>query len=128
MADNVDVIQGLWDAFGKGDLDKAVAGIADDAEVVFPESLPWGGSHRGPEGFRDALATLVASFDSFSAKPEKILGADDDHVTVITRATGKTKNGKAFEGRVAWIYQLRDGKVIRAEAFPDTAQVLEALA
>ena len=128
MADNVDVIQGLWDAFGKGDLDRAVAGIADDGEVVFPESLPWGGTHRGPEGFRDALGALFAAFDNFSVKPEKILGADDDHVTVIARATGRGKGGKPFEGRIAWIYQLRDGKVIRAEAFPDTAAVLAALA
>jgi ketosteroid isomerase-like protein len=128
MADNVDVIQGLWDAVGKGDFEKAAAGIADDAEVIFPEGLPWGGNHHGPEGFRAAMGTIAAKVANFSAKPEKVLGADDDHVTVIALATGRGKDGKQFEVRIAWIYQLRDGKVIRAEAFPDTALILEALA
>jgi ketosteroid isomerase-like protein len=127
MADNVDVIQSLWDAFTKGDLDKATAGLADNCEVVFPESLPWGGVHLGPEGFRDVFDAAAAGIAGFSVKPEKILGADDDHVTVVAVATGKGKDGKPFEGRVAWIYQLRDGKVVRAEAFPDTASVLGAL-
>lgn len=126
--DNVDVIESAWDAFVRGDVDAATKVADDAAEVVIPEAVPWGGTYRGPEGFREFLAKLYESFEELKPAPEKILGADDDHVVVIAHATGKTKAGKPFEGRSAWLYRLQDGKVTEVEQFLDTAKVLEALA
>jgi ketosteroid isomerase-like protein len=125
--DNVDVVQGAWDAFGRGDIDAVLETIAPSAETRVPESLPWGGTYTGPEGFQDFLAKLDASFEVFSATPEKVLGADDNHVVVLAKTKGRTKGGGTFEGTTIWIYQLRDGKIADAESFGDTAQVLEAL-
>ncbi len=126
MADNVDVIEKLWDAFASGDVDKVAARFAPDGEVVFPESLPWGGTHQGHEGVSDAMLLLRGSFDEFNAKPEMILGSDDDHVTVIAKFSARAKGGR-LEGTICWLYKLRDGKIARAEAFPDTAAIREAL-
>jgi ketosteroid isomerase-like protein len=125
--DNVDVIEGAWDAFGKGDLDAVAAAAADDAEIRIPESLPFGGTYRGPGGFRDYVDQLLASFGDFKASPEKVLGADDDHVLVVARTSGRTHGGERFEDRAAWIYRLRDGRVVEAELFTDTARLLELL-
>ena len=125
--DNVGVIEAAWEAFGKGDLDKAVEVAAPEGEITAPDSLPWGGTYVGPDGFRDLLGQIFGRFDQFSAKPEKVLSADDDHVFVVASISGRVKGGKDLRTRVVWAYQLRDGKVIRAEAFPDTAAILEAL-
>src|SRR3954447_9020983 len=126
MRDNVETIESLWDAFGRGDLDKVAAAVAETGEVVFPDSLPWGGVHTGPEGFRAALDQIQSRYGDFKAKPEMVLGADDDHVVVVASVQGRGKGGKV-EGRVIWLYRMRDGKVMRAEAFPDTAAMIEAL-
>jgi uncharacterized protein len=125
--DNVDVVQGAWDAFGRGDIDAVLEAIAPSAETRLPESLPWGGTYAGPDGFRDFLAKLDDSFEVFSATPQKVLGADDNHVVVLAKTKGRTKAGAAIEGKTIWIYQLRDGKIADAESFGDTAQLLEAL-
>lgn len=125
--DNVDVVQGAWDAFGRGDIDAVLEAIAPSAETRLPESLPWGGTYAGPDGFRDFLAKLGDSWDQFSATPQKVLGADDNHVVVLAKTKGRTKAGATVEGKTIWIYQLRDGKIADAESFGDTAQVLEAL-
>ena len=125
--DNVDVVQGAWDAFGRGDIDAVLDAIAPSAETRVPQSLPWGGTYVGPDGFRDFLARLTANFDQFTATPDKVLGADDNHVVVTTNVKGRTKGGATIENRAVWIYQLRDGKISDAETFGDTAQVLEAL-
>ena len=125
--DNVDVVQGAWDAFGRGDIDAVLEAIAPSAETRVPESLPWGGTYAGPDGFRDFLARLYDSFEVFSATPQKVLGADDNHVVVLAKTKGRTKAGATIEGKVIWIYQLRDGKIADAESFGDTAQLLEAL-
>ncbi len=125
--DNVDVIEGAWEAFAKGNLEAAVAPAADDAEIRIPETLPFGGTYRGPDGFRDYVDQLLASFGDFKATPEKVLGADDDHVVVVARTSGRTRDGERFEGRSAWIYRLRDGRIVEVEAFTDTAQLLDLL-
>ena len=126
MRDNVELIESLWEAFSRADVDTLAAAIADDAVVVFPGSVPWGGSYRGPEGFREALSDLTSRLTDFKAKPEMILGADDEHVVVVANLTGRGKGGR-LDARVVWLYRLRGGKVIRGEAFPDTARILEAI-
>jgi uncharacterized protein len=125
--DNVDVVQGAWDAFGRGDIYAVLEAIAPSAETRLPESLPWGGTYAGPDGFRDFLTKLGDSWDQFSATPQKVLGADDNHVVVLAKTKGRTKAGATIEGKTIWIYQLRDGKIADAESFGDTAQLLEAL-
>ena len=125
--DNVDVVQGAWDAFGSGDVEAVLEAFAPTAETRIPETLPWGGTYAGPEGFRDFLAKLDESFEQFSATPEKVLGADDNHVVVLANIKGRAKGGGTVESRAIWIYQLRDGKIADAETWGDTARVVQAL-
>jgi uncharacterized protein len=125
--DNVDVVQGAWDAFGRGDIDTVLDAIAPNAETRLPETLPWGGTYSGPDGFKDFLSKLTESFDQFSAKPDKVLGADDNHVVVVASTRGRTKKGETVEGSIVWLYQLRDGKIADAESWGDTARLLQAL-
>ncbi len=127
MPDNVELIESLWDDFGRGDLDKVARALADRGEVVFPANLPWGGSYEGPDAFAGVLAEIVGSFADFKAKPEMVLGADDDHVVVVAEIRARSKTGTRLEIRVAWVYRLRDGKIVRAEVFSDTAAIVEAL-
>ena len=125
--DNVDVVQHAWDAFGRGDIHGAVEAIAPTAETRVPESLPWGGTYIGPDGFREFLDKLDQAFDVFRATPDKVLGADDNHVVVVAKTKGKVKGGGTVEGSNVWVYQLRDGLIADAESWGDTAQVLQAL-
>jgi ketosteroid isomerase-like protein len=125
--DNVDVVQHAWDSFSRGDIEGAVEVIAPSAETRVSESVPWGGTYVGPDGFRDFLYKLNQAFDTFKATPEKVLGADDNHVIVVAKTKGKVKGGGTVEGTNVWIYQLRDGLIADAEGWGDTAQVLQAL-
>jgi uncharacterized protein len=128
MPDNVELIESLWEAFGRGDVEKVAAGLAETGEVIFPASLPWGGTYEGPEAFAGVLQEVLGSFAEFKAKPEMVLGADDDHVLVVADIRARSKKGGRVESRVAWVYRLREGKIVRAEVFPDTAAIREGLA
>ena len=125
--DNVDVVQGAWDAFGRGDIDAVLDTISPSAETRVPESLPWGGTYTGQDGFQDFLVKLRDSFEVFNSIPQKVLGADDNHVVVLAKTKARTKAGSTIESSVVWLYQLRDGRIADAESFSDTAQLLEAL-
>jgi uncharacterized protein len=125
--DNVDVVQHAWEAFGRGDIEGVLDAFAPNAQTRLPESLPWGGTYTGPDGFRDFLTRLGEAFEQFKATPEKVLGADDNHVIVVAKTKGKARGGGVLESNIVWLYQLRDGKIAEAESWGDTAQVLEAL-
>jgi ketosteroid isomerase-like protein len=125
MPDNVEVIESLWEAFGRGDAERAAGMFAPSAVIVSPERLPWGGSYEGPDGFLAWIGGLRRSIPGFKSKPLKILGADDNHVVVLAQSTGR--GSQPIDVRVVWLYELREGSITRAEAFLDTAAVLEAL-
>jgi uncharacterized protein len=127
MRDNVEVIESVWEAFGRGDVDKAASAIADKGEIVSPPTLPWGGTYVGPDGFKDFLVLLTGQFKDFKARAVKVLGADDNHVAVVARTTGRTNAGNELDVEVVWLYELRDGSITRAVAFTDTAAILEAI-
>jgi hypothetical protein len=46
MGANADVVKAAWEAFAQSDLDRAAAELDESAEIVLPDSLPWGGTHR----------------------------------------------------------------------------------
>lgn len=125
--DNVDVIESAFAAFGKGDVESVIGFFDDSAEIVAPETLPWGGTYEGPEGMRTFLAKVLEHFADFKSVPEKVLGADDNHVVVVARNSGRVKAGNRIENAVVWVYQLRDGKITSAQVFVDTAAVNDAL-
>ena len=125
--DNVDVVQGAWDAWAAGDIEGATSIVAPEGEITTPSTLPWGGTFLGPEGFREYARGLLDHFKDFKATPEKVLGADDDHVIVTASLRGRTKNGTPVENRSVWVYKLRSGQVVSAEAYSDTAAMLKAL-
>ena len=125
--DNVDVIESAYSAFAKGDIEAVLEFFSESAQITAPESLPWGGSYEGPEGMRTFLAKVLEHFTEFKSTPEKVLGADDNHVIVVARNSGKTKAGNRVDEPIAWIYQLREGAITSAQVFADTATIREAL-
>ena len=125
--DNVDVIESAYSAFGKGDIEAVLDFFSESAQIVAPDSLPWGGIYEGPEGMRTFLARSLDNYTEFKTVPEKVLGADDNHVIVVARLSGRTKAGNRVDQPVTWVYQLRDGAITSAQAFTDTATILEAL-
>jgi ketosteroid isomerase-like protein len=128
MGANADTIQTLWEAFGRRDIEEATSGVADDAEIVVPKTLPWGGTYRGPDGFKEMIGKVLGIFEEFSPQPQAFLEADDDHVVVPITVSARTAAGTEISGgRGLWLYKLNGGKVTRAEVFPDTAAIRDAL-
>jgi uncharacterized protein len=128
MGENADAVKERWADFAKGDLDAAVSTTADDAEITLPETLPWGGTYTGPDGFKEMIEKFLSNFESVDPKPTAFLEADDGETVVVTvEGVGKTKAGKELSGRSVWLYKVSNGELKGAEFFGDTAQALEAL-
>ena len=128
MGANADTVKNGWDAFARGDMDAATATTSESAEIVVPESLPWGGTFTGPAGFKEMIGRLVSNFDEVKPEPQEFLEADGGHVIVTVKGAGTTKSGNELTGDSIWLYKVDDGKIEHAEFYGDTATAVKALA
>jgi len=127
MGANADMVREAWEAFGRGDIDGAVSTTGESAQIVLPESLPWGGTYTGPEGFKEMIGKFLSNFEEVDPAPQEFLEAEGDRVVVTVRGVGKTKSGNDLSGDSIWLYKIEDGKIARGEFYGDTANAVEAL-
>ncbi len=127
MGANADLVKNGWDAFAKGDLDAAVETTSDSAEIVIPETLPWGGTYTGPDGFKEMIGKFLSNFEEVNPAPQQFLEADGGHVVVTVSGVGKTKSGNELSGDSIWLYTVDGGEITRAEFYGDTATAVDAL-
>jgi uncharacterized protein len=128
MGENADAVKERWADFAKGDLDGAVSTTDENAEIRLPETLPWGGTYKGPDGFKEMIQKFLSNFESVDPKPTAFLEADDgETVVVVVEGSAKTKSGNELGGRSVWLYKVSDGKLTDAEFFGDTAEARDAV-
>ena len=129
-ADNLAAVRSSYEAFGRGDLDGALA-MMDDAIVWHQaQGLDHGGVYHGLPAVRAAVFDPLDEqwWEDFDATPSEILGGDD-HVVVIGRYTARAKGtGKPLDVPFAHVWKFADGKAVRFHQFTDTRGWVDALA
>ena len=83
-------------------------------------------TYAGLDGLRDAWLDWTAPWAAYRTEIERLIDAGD-RVVVLVRDFGRRVGGAyevAFSAATVW--SVRDGKVVRAEFFPDRALALEA--
>lgn len=123
--ENVNVVRGSYEAFGRGDFAAVLENMDPGIEWVDQESLPWGGTYRGHEEFGDHMRGFAGNFEESGIEPLEYLDAGD-HVVVRARFAGRASGGE-FDVGVAYIWKLREGKAVRVESYGDTAKLVKAL-
>jgi ketosteroid isomerase-like protein len=127
--DNVRIVQGIYQAFGRGDVPAIVSTLADRFEWHHrgAPAVPWGRSRSTKED--------VTSFFRELAEAVEVLGfevhdyvAQGDKVVALGVFKGRSKEtGKEFEEPWAMAWTFKDGKVVDYRAYEDTAAVASAL-
>ena len=129
--ENVDVIRGLYDSFGRGDV-PAVLGQMDqqiewrEAEnFVYADRNPYVGPQAILEG---VFARLGSEWEGFTVTPEEWLDAGN-HVVVLGTYTGRHREtGREVRAQFAHVWGVRGGRVVRFQQYTDTKQFAEAVA
>jgi ketosteroid isomerase-like protein len=120
--DNVGLIREVYEAFDQGDMDGVFDRLDDDIEWREPagyftstEGLP------GHAGVKKALERYPETWERFGLHPERYLAVDDYVFVLGTQGGRASATGRAFEGRFANVWRVRNGKAVSFEAFGDTA-------
>jgi ketosteroid isomerase-like protein len=99
-----------------------------DHEFISRQEVLEGGSRRGARGYRDWLQNTEEILSTWESRLEKVTEIDDDRVLAImpTRIRGKSSGAMTDEQRIGCIVTVRDGKVIRTEAYSSPEEAIEA--
>ena len=120
----VAVVEAFFTALNAGDADAALALLADDFVLVQADSLPYGGTYQGRDGFQAYLARQREAWARFSVGTPRCLSDGQRTVVALSTASGETKDGTAFEMPMAQVFAVDGGKLQAAHPFYfDTAAV-----
>ena len=98
MSENISKLQGLYEAFGRGDIAAIVASVTDDATWgtdSAAQEIPWYRIRSGPEGVADFFATIGRDVEFTEFTPTLFLGSGDDVIVHVALTYKLTKNGKS---------------------------------
>jgi ketosteroid isomerase-like protein len=125
--ENVAVVRRAYEAVEREGGEGLFAFLDPQAEWEVRSDLPDSDTYRGHEGMRRLFATFDEVLDKSWYSPQEFIDAGDQ-VVVVLRWGGRGKtSGVPFEERdEAWIFTVRNGKVIRVREYPSKNEALEA--
>jgi uncharacterized protein len=128
--ENGRTVAGMYEAFGRGDVEHVVAQLAPELEWIETEAdtLPIHGRFTSArEVLEHVFAQVPEHFERFELRPELWVEAGDD-VVVTGRVVARTREGRDLDAPYAHVFSFRDGKVTRNDNFHDTAVWVTAFA
>jgi len=127
---NVGFIEAIYDAYAQGDSQFILDRITDDVDWVNegPDSIPYAGTFKGPDGVRRFFEGLGGSVDNGRVSVEDFIGQDDKVVATGRFSATVKATGKRIDVPIAHVFTIRSGKVARWVGYADTARVAEAYA
>jgi uncharacterized protein len=124
--ENAHVILEIFGAIEQRDAGRVFSLCDPTVEFLWPPSLPFAG--RDPGAWANTWAPLQPSGAARRMDP-RVLGANEDEVVVLWQQRAVSPAGEDLETPVLGLYQVRNGKLARAQMFYfDPARVNDFLA
>ena len=128
--ENVQSVQSVYAAFGRGDIQAVLEALTDDVEWVLPGPpavLPFAGGRSGREQVSQFFVVLAETLTFEQFEPREFI-AQGDKVVVLGRSRDRMKaTGRVVENEWAAVFTLRAGKIARYQVYEDTAAFVSAL-
>ena len=123
----IERIQATYAAFNRGDFDSVLESWDDDTEFVAPEDMPEQSSFRGPEGYRQFLASMLDVFEEFRSEPERIIEVGDEkYLVFVTERFRRKEDATAVEAHNFILITMRGEKLRRLQVFLDRRAAFDA--
>jgi ketosteroid isomerase-like protein len=120
---NVAVVRGFYEAV---DVPAMLEFLDPRIEWRGSESLPWGGTFRGHDGFREFFAMVADRIAEFRREKQRYLDAGE-RIVVLLRSIGRAKGGTGWDLPEVHVWTVRHGKAVSMDNYIDTEIVLRTL-
>ena len=125
-AQNTQVVQAAYAAFGRSDVQGVLAVMHDDIlwkpVTGAARHVPTAGERRGKVAVGEFFKILGETIAFSRFEPREFI-AQGDKVVTLGHYTGKTPAGKTFDSDFVMVFTLRDGKVSQFQEFLDSAAI-----
>jgi ketosteroid isomerase-like protein len=125
---SVEVVDGVYAAFARGDVPGVLGAFADQIEWYEAEGMPYGGLHRGGEAVaQNVFGPFTEDVEGFAVTPEEFI-ASGGSVAVVARYTGTGKvSGKPLNQTAVHVWDVEGEKIVRFRQFVDTVKFAEVV-
>ena len=120
---NTEVVQGTYEAVGRGDIPALLDLLTEDVQWTFqgPSVMPFAGTRRGREGVAEFFSLVEENLEFQEFEPHEFVAQGDTVVVLGFERSLVKSTGRTFKQEWAHVYKLRDGKVAEFLALEDTA-------
>jgi uncharacterized protein len=135
--ENAELLLAIFRAIERRDRQRFTELVHPDFEIHWPPSLPYGGTYpdlnaearRGRPGWSDTWGPLQPTAAERRMDPRIVAASDQGEVVVLWRQRGRSPTGQRFDSPVLGLYEVREGRLARAQMFYfDTAALVAFLA
>jgi ketosteroid isomerase-like protein len=121
-----DLINGLYAAFGRGDVPAVLAMLDEDIEWHAPENLPHGGDFQGRDDVGRFFRGLGEQWESLDVELDGMVSGGD-RVVALVRAHGRLRaTGEDSGYSSAHVWTVRDGSPVRYDEYVNAPLSLPA--
>ncbi len=125
--ENVDMVRRRVDAYNRGDVEAVVTDFASDCEYVPSGALPGGRDvYRGPEGYTRFIGWLRDEFEDARLDLNDVIDVGDRVLASVTIRGRGRQSGAATSWDLWEVWTIRDGRVVRGQAFTGKTEALAA--
>jgi uncharacterized protein len=121
---NVDLVAGVYAAFGAGDVPKVLGSMHPQIKWTVSAGYKYGGVYHSPQAvLANVFARIQVDFEAFSIDVERLIDAGNV-VVMQGHYVGKGKaSGKSVRAAVAHVLEISDGKIVRFDQYVDSATI-----
>jgi ketosteroid isomerase-like protein len=121
--EDVATILASYEAFAKGDIDAAVEMLDRDVVWNEPDEFPNGGPRKGRDSVAEYLRASRAMWTELESEATPYRHEDD--IVIVHHVRGRMADGGMHEATVADVFTVRNGVVVRMQAFADPEAAFE---
>jgi ketosteroid isomerase-like protein len=127
--ENVEVVRRLIEDANARDIEAAMDVHADEVVVSFHGEMRamWGQDLDTKEAVMKFMADWYGAFDQHRFEVAELRDLGERVLVVLTHHAVGRSSGTPISQQQAWIYTLREGKVVRSDVYPDAGAALRAL-
>lgn len=119
---NKQIVRAFCEAGNRGDMETALALLADDIVWTNIGTTALSGTFRGKAALQEKLLGPLFGRLQTGIRMEVLrLVTEDDIVVAETRGQAATTDGKPYNNSYCWIVRIRDGQFAEVTEYLDTA-------
>jgi uncharacterized protein len=123
---NKKIVLGFLDDISMGDYGRVLESFADDGTYWIVGNLPGAGMYT-----KEKIPEFLSSWRSIFPKGIKLtadcLIGEGDYVAVEGHSYAEIADGKIYQNKYVWVFEVKDGKIRAIREYPDTQHGKEVL-